>query len=205
MDDPGSRSPKLGPGALVAVVGPSGAGKDTLIAEARNLLAPETRCIFPRRIVTRTVDANLEDHDTMSREAFDAMLASGSFALSWNAHGLKYAIPGCADQSIADGCVVVCNLSRSAIPEAVRKYDRVGAVLVTAPHDVLAERLAQRGRESRAEIAERLQRADYAIPSPPDPVVINNIGTPRQGAQHLVDLVSDLLAGRNERIEAGSL
>jgi len=40
-------------GAFVAVVGPSGAGKDTLIAHARDALAGEPQVEFVRRVITR--------------------------------------------------------------------------------------------------------------------------------------------------------
>jgi ribose 1,5-bisphosphokinase PhnN len=47
----------IGPGRLLAVVGPSGAGKDTLIARARTRLAGDPMIVFPLRIVTRAASA----------------------------------------------------------------------------------------------------------------------------------------------------
>ena len=52
-----ARAPRIGPGTLVVVVGPSGAGKDTLIGLARALCANDARVVFPRRIVTRSPSA----------------------------------------------------------------------------------------------------------------------------------------------------
>ena len=53
-------------GALVAVVGPSGAGKDTLIAHAKAALGDEPQVDFVRRCVTRPSDGQTEDHDTLA-------------------------------------------------------------------------------------------------------------------------------------------
>ena len=77
-------------GRLVLVVGPSGAGKDTLIAAGRAALGEDPRFVFPRRVVTRPAVAALEDHESVSPEAFAAARQAGAFALDWEAHGLCY-------------------------------------------------------------------------------------------------------------------
>ena len=67
------------PGVFVAVVGPSGAGKDTLIDYARAHLAGEPDYEFVRRVITRPNDGSSEDHDTLdmrpSRRRADGALA----------------------------------------------------------------------------------------------------------------------------------
>ena len=78
---------------LVLVVGPSGAGKDTLINAAREALAGDRRFAFPRRVVTRPAVAALEDHDSVTRAEFALQEANGAYALSWEAHGLHYGLP----------------------------------------------------------------------------------------------------------------
>ena len=79
-------------GAFVVVVGPSGAGKDTLLAHARTALAADPHFVFVRRVVTRP-PGPFEDHDTMSETEFARREAEGAFALSWRAHGLLYGVP----------------------------------------------------------------------------------------------------------------
>lgn len=150
-------------GTLFLVVGPSGAGKDTLIDGARAALAGDRRFIFPRRVVTRPTDAVGEDHQPMSVEDFAAAEARGDFALAWGAHGLHYGIPRAIDDELARGRHVIVNVSRAAISEARKRYRPLRIIEVTAPIAVLAERLAHRGRESAADIAERLRRSG-AIP-----------------------------------------
>ncbi|RUU77437.1 phosphonate metabolism protein/1,5-bisphosphokinase (PRPP-forming) PhnN, partial [Mesorhizobium sp. M7A.F.Ca.MR.362.00.0.0] len=69
-------------GVFVAVVGPSGAGKDTVIGYARVRFADETRLEFVRRVITRPSDVASEDHDTLADAAFVEAEADGAFAIS---------------------------------------------------------------------------------------------------------------------------
>ena len=161
-------------GALVLVVGPSGAGKDTLIAAARAALAGDAGSVFPRRVVTRPAVAALEDHDTMSVADFEAARAAGAFALDWQAHGLNYGIPAAILDDIAGGKVVVVNTSRAMVTEARRRFPACRVVVVTASIDVRAARLAGRGRESAADVAKRLEREGAPVPPGIDPVMIDN-------------------------------
>jgi ribose 1,5-bisphosphokinase len=74
----------------------------------------------------------------MSDAAFDQAAADGAFALWWAAHGLRYGIPVAIDDDLHAGRTVVCNLSRTVIGGARKRYANVTAVLVTAPQEVLA-------------------------------------------------------------------
>jgi ribose 1,5-bisphosphokinase len=103
-------------GVFVAVVGPSGAGKDTLIAYARAALAADGTVEFVRRVITRPSDAATEDHDTLADAAFDEAEKGGAFAVSWSAHGLRYGLPESVDRAVGQGQIVVANISRGAIP-----------------------------------------------------------------------------------------
>lgn len=165
----------LGPGAFVAVMGPSGSGKDTLIAHARDRVDSE-RTFFVRRIVTRAADSAAEDHDTMSCEAFAAAEAEGAFALCWKAHGLDYGLPANVDAAIRDGRAVVANVSRAVLPLLRRRYRHVVPVHVFADPDILAARIARRGRESGEAIAARISRDPGISLAGDDIVRIDNGG-----------------------------
>ena len=94
-----ARSPLIGPGRLVLVVGPSGAGKDTLIARARAACRDDATVVFPRRIVTRPA-STFEDNEVMAQQVFEQAAAKGAFAFWWSAHGHSYGIPLSVDFDI---------------------------------------------------------------------------------------------------------
>ncbi|GLR99328.1 MULTISPECIES: phosphonate metabolism protein/1,5-bisphosphokinase (PRPP-forming) PhnN [Bradyrhizobium] len=148
----------IGPGRLVLVVGPSGAGKDTLLRLAQAACADDPDIIFPRRVVTRESSAD-EDNIAVSQEEFRRVREHGDFAVHWEAHGHFYALPLEINDDIRAGRAVVANVSRTVIAALRRAYVNVVVVAITAPPDVLAQRLAARARHSDGNIAERLSRS----------------------------------------------
>ncbi len=139
------------------LVGPSGAGKDTLLRLAREALADEPRLRVARRVVTRP-DSAAEAHDTVDEAGFLAALADGAFCLHWQAHGLRYGIPARYADAARNGALVVANVSRGVVAAARAALPGVTAVEVTAPPALLAARLAQRARAEDGDPAARLAR-----------------------------------------------
>lgn len=174
------------PGRLVLVVGPSGAGKDTLMRLAGGVLANRKDIVFARRVVTRPSGAH-EDHDTIGEEAFEAALGAGRFALAWRAHGLGYALPACVIDSLRDGDTVVANVSRAVVGDARRRFARVGVVVVTAPADILVQRVAARGREANAQARVARDAPDLGTLRPD--LVIDNVGDPVVNAATLAAFI----------------
>lgn len=162
------------PGVLVLVIGPSGVGKDTLIGGARKALDGDKRFSFVRRLVTRPADIDLEDHVSLDIEEFARAAEAGRFALTWQAHGLDYALPIGVDTDLTLGRVVVANISRHAVPLALAKYPLCRVLQVSAEISLRAERLAGRGRENRDQIVARLAREGAALPADVSPIVIDN-------------------------------
>jgi ribose 1,5-bisphosphokinase len=151
---------------LVLVVGPSGAGKDTLLAAARKALRQDARFHFAQRVITRPMDASGEDHEAITEQEF----AARDFALQWQAHGLRYGIPA---EVVGNREVVVANVSRTVVGEAAERFS-VRVIEVTAPPEVLAIRLAARGRENEADVEARLARAATPPNHVPAETVIND-------------------------------
>lgn len=145
-------------GTLVLVVGPSGAGKDTLIAAARAHFAGSDGVLFCQRFITRT-DKTGEDHLPVTEEQFAALAGEGGFFLAWRAHGLSYGIGAEVQQQLRSGSTVVANVSRAVIDEARSRWPRTHVIQVTASTEVLRVRLAARGRETAEAIDSRLKRA----------------------------------------------
>lgn len=144
------------PGTLFLVVGPSGAGKDTLINGARGCLEADARFVFARRIVTRSSDA--PGDIAMAPDQFEAEKRRGAFALSWNVHGLSYGVPRDIAKALEEGRCVIANVSRGVITEARETFPRVRVIHVDAPPALLKQRLAERHREPADEQEERLHR-----------------------------------------------
>lgn len=160
-------------GRLVLVVGPSGSGKDTLIGAARAVLAGDPRWVFPRRTVTRPPSA-AEDNSQIDEAGFVAAEASGAFALAWEAHGHRYGIPAAIESDLAAGRVVVANVSRTVIGTARARWDMVEVVEITAPEEVLAARIAARGRASDGQGTTRLSRRIEASEREAADITIDN-------------------------------
>jgi ribose 1,5-bisphosphokinase len=183
-----TRSKLIGPGRLVLVVGPSGAGKDTLIARARAACRDDATVVFPARVVTRPPSI-FEDNEFISPSAFEQAAANGAFAFWWSAHGHMYGIPLAIDFDIEAGRTVVCNVSRTVVGAVRERYANVVTVLVTAPREVLGARLAARDRGTDGNVEDRINRAELADRKLRPDVIINNIGEPETEARKLVDTV----------------
>ncbi|MBX9710181.1 MAG: phosphonate metabolism protein/1,5-bisphosphokinase (PRPP-forming) PhnN [Xanthobacteraceae bacterium] len=178
----------IGPGRLVLVVGPSGAGKDTLIGLAQAACAGDGGVVFPQRVVTREA-STFENNQAVSPAQFGQMLARGSFAFQWEAHGLRYGLPQSIVDDIRAGRAVVVNVSRAIVDSARRSYANVTAVLVTAPRDTLARRLAARSRASDGQLDNRLRRTvASAVPD----IIIENVGRPEDAATELLDAIKGI-------------
>src|SRR4051794_1076734 len=180
------RSQLIGPGRLVLVVGPSGAGKDTLITRARAACRDDATVVFPRRIVTRPA-SQFEDNELMAPQAFEQAAARGAFAFWWSAHGHNYGIPLAVDFDIEAGKTVVCNVSRTVVAAVRQRYANVVAVLVTAPRETLAARLAARERASDGSVEQRVARSEALTGKFRADVTINNVDEPDIGARKLLD------------------
>lgn len=165
---------------IAAVVGPSGAGKDTLLAA---LVAAWPEIVLVRRVITRPTDSGGELFEGISPAAFSIRKARGDFVLDWAAHGLCYGIEAA---QIDRAKTVVFNGSRGALLRAKQVFPDLRVIVVTAPFSVLAERLAARGRETMPQITARLGRADYQLPEGVLAQTVVNDGSVAEGVAWLL-------------------
>ena len=173
-------------GVFFFVVGPSGSGKDSLINGARTVLEPTNRYVFARRVITRPAGSPGEDHEPATEEDFERRCARGDFLISWNAHGLRYGLPNALKAALERGQNVIANGSRAAISELTERVSRLVVVEVTAPADLLAVRIAGRGREVGAAIDGRLLRNVAQRPVSVQTVTVCNDGTVAAGIERFL-------------------
>lgn len=173
------------------VVGPSGAGKDTLLAYARERIEAPAAIAFAHRYITRPPRLGDENHVALSAAEFATRLRAGLFALHWSSNGFSYGIGIEINQWLANGISVVVNGSRSYLSEARRRFPGLSLIWVTAPAEVLEARIARRGRESSAQALARLQRAARLERKPPQPdLLIVNDSTTADAGERLVQYLS---------------
>lgn len=149
---------------LIVVVGPSGAGKDSVLkawAGMRDPGGPQVH--LAQRVITRPADGGAERHEAVSRDDFAALQAAGAFATAWQAHGLHYGVRHHALAALAAGGWVVLNSSRAHLPTLRQQAPGLSVVEITAPPAVLAQRLVGRGREDAVAVSARLQRQAPAV------------------------------------------
>lgn len=181
------RRAAIGPGRLVLVVGPSGAGKDTLLSLAKAACAEDRNIVFPRRVITREASAS-EQNEEVSLDGFRRALSRDEYAVHWEAHGHCYALRRGIDDELRAGRTVIANVSRTVIGAMRRTYADVVVVSITAPPQVLAERLAMRRRSSDGKIEFRLGRTvDEALAAPD--VTIINTGSAEYHARQFVRII----------------
>lgn len=145
-------------GRLVLVVGPSGAGKDTLIAAAQMQLADDPNYFFPQRVVTRPCCVEREAHESATETQFAEMSANGAFCLAWQAHGLSYGLPLSVSQALSSGRTVIVNVSRGVVEAACDRFPNVEVLYVDAAPATIASRLGAREGLSEADRQGRLSR-----------------------------------------------
>ena len=179
------------PGHLVLVVGPSGAGKDSVLNGARAELAGDRRFVFPRRFVTHYADQRAEDHFSMTDMEFAIAVTKDVFALWWKAHGNCYGIGRSIEVDLQSGAVVAINCSRAVIGEAMERFGKVLVIEITAPPEVLVSRIVARGRESPEQALARVSRQAPDYPSGAQTIRIVNDGE----LIHAVDRFCDALEG----------
>ncbi len=171
-------------GAWVFVCGPSGSGKDSVMACAQQALASRADIVFARRFVTRPVQAG-SDHDALSPAAFADLLQTGGLSWHWQAHGFAYGIASRYGDAVRRGQRVVVNGSREHVHGLPASPD-TQVVHITADPDALAARLRQRGRDSTEAVARRLERNADFDDMRADCVIVNN-GELADAGRQLVD------------------
>ena len=182
-------------GRLVYVIGASGSGKDTLIKAAADALADHPDIRFARRVITRQADPEGENHQPMSRDAFNARAEQDLFAMHWFANGHGYGVGLEINDWLSAGHIVVVNGSRQWLGPARDRYQELLPLLIEVSHATLRQRLLNRGRESVDEIEARMQRHQQMQPPSGQCIVINNDGPLTEAVQTFINAIIEPTGG----------
>ena len=151
----------VGPGLLLVVSGPSGAGKDTLVRLLRDRLPHLRYSVSATTRAPRPGEVDGQDYFFLARERFEERLAAGEFLESREYAGNLYGTPRpFVEETIAAGGDLLLKPEvngalaiRQALPRAVLVF------LVPGEIAHLERRLAARSTESADQIAARLATA----------------------------------------------
>ena len=173
-------------GKLIWLVGPSGSGKDSLLAALRQREHPQL--LVAHRYITRPFTSGSENHVALSEQEFFTRDEQHLFALSWYANNTYYGIGVEIDLWLQAGFNVVANGSRAHLAQARARYaDALLPICLEVTPEVLRQRLEQRGRENPQEIAQRLERA--ARYTPTNCLMLNNDGSLSQSVDNFLSLL----------------
>lgn len=182
-------------GSLVVVVGPSGAGKDSVLAVSRQHYSSCTDVHFVQRVITRDSNAGDEMHASVGEDEFISQSKAGAFSLTWQAHGLYYGVPAGITDRMRSGSTVILNGSRGALPEIRRLYPASHVAHLSVDPAILAARLASRGRESEAQIDQRMERQLNVSMREGHDVLISNNGELQDAVDRFIEFVQRIRHG----------
>jgi ribose 1,5-bisphosphokinase len=180
------------PARLVYVMGPSGAGKDSVLRYARRELDGRYPIAFAHRYITRPIGEDIENYIALSPGEFEQRRSRGLFAFGWEAYGWRYGIGQEIELWRGAGLTVVIDGSRQHFLQHRTALSEALPVLITATPDILRRRLIARGRDETAAIDRRLERAEAYAPAAPDLVTIDNSGPLESAGAALVALMVGL-------------
>jgi ribose 1,5-bisphosphokinase len=174
---------------IVYVMGPSGAGKDSVMRAVRERLDGRWRVVFAHRYATRPPAAAHPNEVALGAGEFALRLDRALFTFAWEAWAVRYAIGTEVRAWVARGLLVVVSGSREYFQRALRDDLEVLPVLITAPLAERARRLRARAREDEAAIAERLRRGEAIQLAHARVVTIANDGPLERAGSALTQLL----------------
>jgi ribose 1,5-bisphosphokinase len=179
---------------IVYVMGPSGAGKDSVLRYARERVDGHQPIMFAHRYITRPPTPGDENHVALSASEFAARRAHNLFAMHWEAHGLQYGIGIEIERWREAGCLVVVSGSREHFEQELAAAAGVIPVVITSDPPILARRLMRRARDDAHAVTKRLERGAALRIDHPALVTIDNSGTIAQAGDRLVAVLTRAVA-----------
>lgn len=177
---------------LIYTVGPSGAGKDSLLAWLRLNMPAHFNLHFAQRCITRAVQADGELHESVDVETFRLLRESNAFVLHWSANGMLYGVRREELLPLQRDQWVIVNGSRAYLAEAQSKFPDLHVLHISASKETLRQRLQARGRETPDAIESRIERAaGVSLPPRTSCIDIYNDGHLDEAGYRLIDSLHD--------------
>lgn len=148
-------------GGLFVVSGPSGAGKDTLLARVLPRLERVWLSVSATTRSPRQGERDGVHYFFLSDEQFDKLVAVDGL-LEWaSVHGERYGtIRSEVEKRLAQGIKVVLEIDTQGAFKVLEKTPDAKMIFIAPPSlDVLEQRLRQRGTEDEAAVARRMANA----------------------------------------------
>lgn len=189
-------------GLWIFVCGPSGAGKDSIMAWAAEQLKEQSGIVFSRRLITRPLQPG-SDHDPVTPQQFADLHTAQGLAWHWAAHGFHYGVRAHYSDKVASGGVVVVNGSREHANTLDHSSHRALVVQIEADSAQIEQRLVQRGREAPHEIERRKARNSRLENHGAALTIVNQSTLADAGAQLVAFLQSHRQASQRPEISVG--
>ena len=150
-------------GRLFFFVGPSGAGKDTLLQWVQTRIPERAGLVFAQRTITRPQQPG-DLHEAVDHNTFWRLAAAGQFAMTWEVNGVCYGVRRSIEAALKAGRDVVINGSREYVPQLQRRFPQAQVIWLDADEALLRDRITARGRESGPALLRRISRAAEFVP-----------------------------------------
>ena len=146
------------PHSVVVISGPSGVGKDTVIAGIKNLDPNVKTSVSYTTRAMRPGEIHGENYYYISQDTFDKMNAKGEFFNQLSLNGNSYGGTLAELNSKRKGNIVFLNISSEEAYKAKDKYGKKAILIFLKPPSMseLENRLIKRGTETKEEIIKRL-------------------------------------------------
>jgi phosphonate metabolism protein PhnN/1,5-bisphosphokinase (PRPP-forming) len=175
-------------GRLFFFVGPSGAGKDTLLQWLQQRMPSGAGTVFARRTITRPAHSS-EAHEPADTRSFWQLAAAGHFSMIWQANDLCYGIPRGIEAELKAGRDVVVNGSREFLPRLQQLFPQARVIWVEADTRQIRKRIESRQRETGAALLKRLDRVTQFTP-PEEVIRLDNSGPVEVAGQRLLEILA---------------
>ena len=184
---PGQERSLPATGRLFYVVGPSGAGKDSLLGWVEQNMPADANLVVATRTITRPAHAS-EKYESISHEAFCQSSSAGQFSMQWQVNDVCYGVGRGIEADLKSGRDVIVNGSREYLPQLRCRFPDAQVIWVKADAQLVRQRIEMRQRETGAAIQHRVDRG-LQFSEPQEGMVLDNSGPLEIAGRRLMEIL----------------